>query len=170
MSEIKKVLWKLLSTIQGVRLLGRVSKNQSLCGSFGKFYKLISVHLSLSVSKPKWGEGNGNLLQYSCLENPVDSGAWRAAIHRVAQSRTQLKQLSMHECTGEGKGNPLQYSCLENPRDRAAWWAAICGVAQSRTWLKWCSNSNSKSRKIIKLQGMVVLLLKVSCTNPLAEI
>ena len=76
MSEIKKVLWKLLSTIQGVRLLGRVSKNQSLCGSFGKFYKLISVHLSLSVSKPKWGEGNGNLLQYSCLENPVDSGAW----------------------------------------------------------------------------------------------
>ena len=30
------------------------------------------------------GEGNGNPLQYSCLENPVDGGAWRAAVHRVA--------------------------------------------------------------------------------------
>ena len=49
--------------------------------------------------------------------------------HRVAQSRIQLKRLSMHECIGEGNGNPLQYSCLENPRDRGAWWAAICGVA-----------------------------------------
>ena len=106
----------------------------------------------------------------SCLENPVDSGAWRAAVYRVAQNWTQLKWLSVHECTGEGNGNPLQYSCLENPRDRAAWWAAICGVAQSRTRLKWHSNSNSKSRKIIKLQRMVVLLLKVSCTKPLAEI
>ena len=34
------------------------------------------------------GEGNGNPLQYSCLENPVDRGAWRAAVHRVAQSWT----------------------------------------------------------------------------------
>ena len=37
------------------------------------------------------GEGNGNPPQYSCLENPVDRGAWRAAVHRVAQSRTRLK-------------------------------------------------------------------------------
>ena len=42
------------------------------------------------------GEGNGNPFQYSCLGNPVDRGAWWAAIHRVAQSRTRLKQLSMH--------------------------------------------------------------------------
>ena len=42
------------------------------------------------------GEGNGNLLQYSCLENPVDRGAWWAAVHGVEQSQTQLKQLSMH--------------------------------------------------------------------------
>ena len=40
------------------------------------------------------GEGNGNPLQYSCLENPRDGGAWWAAICGVAQSRTQLKQLS----------------------------------------------------------------------------
>ena len=36
------------------------------------------------------GEGNGNPLQYSCLENPMDGGAWWAALHGVAKSRTQL--------------------------------------------------------------------------------
>ena len=40
------------------------------------------------------GEGNGNPLQCSCLENPRDGGAWWAAIYGVAQSRTQLKRLS----------------------------------------------------------------------------
>ena len=42
----------------------------------------------------KHGEGNGNPLQYSCLENPVDIGAWWAAVQRVAQSQTWLKRLS----------------------------------------------------------------------------
>ena len=37
------------------------------------------------------GKGNGNPLQYSCLENPMDRGAWRAMIHRVTESLTQLK-------------------------------------------------------------------------------
>ena len=36
------------------------------------------------------GEGNGNPLQYSCLENPMDRGAWWATVHGVAKSRTQL--------------------------------------------------------------------------------
>ena len=40
------------------------------------------------------GEGNGNPLQYSCLENPMDGGAWWAAVHWVARSRTRLKRLS----------------------------------------------------------------------------
>ena len=43
----------------------------------------------------KDGEGNGNPLQYSCLENPVDRGAWWAAVRGVTQTRTQLKRLSM---------------------------------------------------------------------------
>ena len=34
------------------------------------------------------GEGHGNPLQYSCLENPMDRGAWRSMVHRVAESRT----------------------------------------------------------------------------------
>ena len=36
------------------------------------------------------GEGNGHPLQYSCLENPMDRGAWWATIHRVTKSQTQL--------------------------------------------------------------------------------
>ena len=43
------------------------------------------------------GEGHGNPLQYSCLENPMDRGAWRATAHRIKKSWTRLKQLSM--CT-----------------------------------------------------------------------
>jgi len=35
------------------------------------------------------GEGNGNPLQYSCLENPVDGGAWWATVHRIAESQTR---------------------------------------------------------------------------------
>ena len=85
-----------------------------------------------------YGEGNGIPLQYSCLENPMDGGAWWAAVHGVAKS-DMTEQLHFHlllSCIGEGNGNPLQCSCLENPRDRGAWWAAVYGVAQSRTRLK----------------------------------
>ena len=42
------------------------------------------------------GGGNSNPLQYSCLENPMDRGAWRATVHRVTQSQTRLKRLSIH--------------------------------------------------------------------------
>ena len=50
----------------------------------------LHFHFSLSCI----GEGNGNPLQYSCLENPRDRGAWWAAVYGVAQSQTRLKQLS----------------------------------------------------------------------------
>ena len=73
----------------------------------------------------------------------MDREAWHAAVHGVAQSRTQLKRLSMHACIGEGNGNPLQRSCLENPRDRGAWWVAVYGVAQGWTRLKRLSSSSS---------------------------
>ena len=41
-----------------------------------------------------FGEGDGIPLQYSCLENPMDGGAWWAAVYWVAQSQTRLKRLS----------------------------------------------------------------------------
>ena len=40
------------------------------------------------------GEGNGTPLQYSCLENPMDGGAWKAAVHGVAQGQTQLSNFT----------------------------------------------------------------------------
>ena len=43
---------------------------------------------------PGSGEGNGTPLQYSCLENPMDGGAWWAAVHGVAKSRTQLSDFT----------------------------------------------------------------------------
>ena len=49
-----------------------------------------TFHFSLS----RIGEGNGNPLQCSCLENPRDGGAWWAAVYGVTQSWTRLKQLS----------------------------------------------------------------------------
>ena len=42
------------------------------------------------------GGGHGNPLQYSCLENPMDRGAWQATVHGVAKSQTRLKRLSTH--------------------------------------------------------------------------
>ena len=77
-------------------------------------------------SIPGWGrspgEEHGNPLQYSCLENPMDRGAWQSTVHGVVQSWTRLKRFSMHTYMfREGNGNPLQCSCLENPMDGEAW-------------------------------------------------
>ena len=55
----------------------------------------LHFHFSLSCI----AEGNGNLLQCSCLENPRDGRAWWAAVYGVVQSRTRLKRLSSSSCT-----------------------------------------------------------------------
>ena len=111
----------------------------------------LDKHPSLDWSSKSRGEGNGTPLQYSCLENPMDGGAWWAAVHGVAKSRTRLERLHFHfslSCIGEGNGNPLQCSYLENPRDGGAWWAAVYRVAQSRTWLRRLSSSSSSKSRI----------------------
>src|SRR5574340_1159546 len=56
----------------------------------------LHFHFSLSCI----GEGNGNPLQCSCLENPRDGGAWWAAVYAVTQSRTRLKRLSSSSSSG----------------------------------------------------------------------
>ena len=112
-------------------------------GSLGvRHTERLHFHFSLSSI----GEGNGNPLQYSCLENPRDGGACWAAVYGVTQSRTRLKRLSSSSSSSGsvvknlpaiqeiqvqylglgrsrrvGCGNTLQYSCLGNPKERGAW-------------------------------------------------
>ena len=54
------------------------------------------IHILIIYHDPKiiLGEGNGTPLQYSCLENPMDGGAWKAAVHGVARSRTPLSDFT----------------------------------------------------------------------------
>ena len=68
-------------TLVGCHLWGRKESDMT---------ERLPFHFSLSCI----GEGRGNPLQCSCLENPRDGGAWWAAVYGVAQSRTRLKRLS----------------------------------------------------------------------------
>ena len=62
-------------------------------------------------SSPGWERspegGHCNALQYSCLENPMDRGPWRATVHRVTKSRTQLKGLSTQAHPGSGSSSAI---------------------------------------------------------------
>ena len=90
------------------------------------------------IGKAYIGEGNGNPLQYSCLENPMDGGAWWAAVHRVARSRTQLsnftftfhfhaleKEMATHSSVLvwkiQGTGEPSGLPSLGSHRVRHDW-------------------------------------------------
>ena len=63
-------------------------------GGFPVLYKSFPLALSFTHSSVFIGEGNGNPLQYSCLENPMDRGAWQAAVHGVAKSRIRLNDFT----------------------------------------------------------------------------
>ena len=56
------------------------------------------MRVGIPGSRRSPGGGRGNPLQYSCQGNPMDRGAWGATIHKVAKSRTRLKQLSTRAC------------------------------------------------------------------------
>ena len=79
-----------------VLLPGKSHGRQSLvgCSPWGRKESDTTERLPFHFSLSRIGEGNGNPLQCSCLENPRDGGAWWASVYGVAQSRTQLKRLS----------------------------------------------------------------------------
>ena len=64
------------------------------CSPWGREESDMTERLPFHFLLSCIGEGNGNPLQCSCLENPRDRGAWWAAVYAVAQSQTRLKQLS----------------------------------------------------------------------------
>ena len=83
--------WSTKATIpQGVTGPG----SDPACGSISHFLSSLTASAKPGIYSLVDGEENGNPLQCSCLENPRDGGAWWAAVYGVAQSRTQLKQLS----------------------------------------------------------------------------
>ena len=91
-----------------VLLPGKSHGRRSLvgCSPWGREESDTTEQLHFHFSVSCIGEGNGNPLQCSCLENPRDGGAWWAAIYGVTQSRTQLKRLS------SSSSNTKSSSCL----------------------------------------------------------
>ena len=96
------------------------------------------------VRKISWRR-NGNPLQYPCLENPMDRGAWWATVHRVAKSRTWLKCLSMHTCLSSIVVCKLKASgttpALVTVTSRVGleWWVCVsCLLVVSRRMNEWC--------------------------------
>ena len=74
------------------------------------------------------GKGNGNPLQYFCLENPMDRGAWRATVHRVAKSQTQLSDFTFTFHTGllkRGSCSPLPTQGCLNEQNGMHWLGSL---------------------------------------------
>ena len=71
---------------------GRRQRGRRVAG--GDILSMIFVKSENGVAVVQVAGGNGNPLQYSCLENPMDRGAWRAAAHGVTKGQTRLKRLS----------------------------------------------------------------------------
>ena len=93
---VRKFLWRRKWQSTPVFLPGKSHGGRSLvgCSPWGRQESDTTERLHFHLSLSCIGEGNGNPLQCSCLENPRDGGALWAAIYGVAQSRTRLKWLS----------------------------------------------------------------------------
>ena len=93
----------------------------------------------------------------TCLEDPMDGGAWWAAVCGVVKSRTRLSNFTFtfHFHTLEKEmATPSSILAWRIPGTRA-WWAAIYGVTQSRTWLMWL---NSSCRTIMGVSQMALVV------------
>ena len=72
------------------------------------------------------GGGHGNLLQCSCLGNPMDRGTWQATVHRVTKSQTLQKWLSMHTCTTIFQGcTIMSYASSESLPSSLLFWVPL---------------------------------------------
>jgi len=98
-----------------VLLPGKSCVRRSLVGysPWGRWVSDRTERLHFHFSLSCIGEGNGNPLQCSCLENPRDGGAWWAAIYGVTQSWTQLKRLSSSSIVMLNMNQVVGYSFFE---------------------------------------------------------
>ena len=122
---------------------------------------MVVLYVCMYVCRYAVGEGNGTPLQYSCLENPVDGGAWWAAVHGVARVghdwATSLSLFTFMHWRRTWQPTPVFLP--GESQGREAWLAAVYGVAQSRARLKWRSSSSSSSRYAVGA-SQVVLVVK----------
>ena len=111
----------------------------------------LHFHFSLSCI----GEGNGNPLQCSCLENPRDGGAWWAAIYGVAQSWTRLKRLSSNNsmiCFRSSQAeNKVSLSMLLLPRKGQLQHLELFLVVRtgSNLWIQWAGATEAAKWPVI---------------------
>ena len=99
----------------------------------------LHFHISLSCI----GEGNGNPLQCSCLENPRDGGAWWAAVYRVAQSWTRLKRLSSSSSNQKlrGRNGMDSQSLLKEP--------VCCSMSSSNCCFLTCIQVSQEAGQVV---------------------
>ena len=93
--------WRRLWHLTPILLPGKSHGRMSLvgCSPWGRTESDTTERLHFHFSLSCIGEGNGDPLQHSCLENPRDWGAWWAAVYGVTQSQTRLKRLSSNSLT-----------------------------------------------------------------------
>ena len=104
------------------------TEDPSSCSLWGCSESDMTERLHFHFSLSCIGEGNGNPLQYSYLENPRDGGAWWAAVSGVAQSRTRLKRLSSSSSRSswESLPRPLPVPSLPLPHPSSLAWVSGC--------------------------------------------
>ena len=143
----------------------RQNQNDVIISEKGKLGATQPLDYALTELNVFCREGNGTPFQYSCLENPMDWGAWWAAVHVVAKGLTWLRDFTFtfHFDELEKEWQPTPVFLPGESQDGGAWWAADYGVAQSRTRLKRLSSSSSNvfchggSSNLFTLEWILIL-------------
>ena len=129
-------------------------------------YKIFKIFILLYILSYTFRESSGTPLQYSCLENPMDGGAWLAGVHGVTKSRTWLSDFTF----------TFHFHALEKEMAThssvLAWRIPGTGEpgglqsmgSHSRTRLKWLSSSNSRSYTLWSKE-FIIYLLYFDCTR-----
>ena len=122
------------------------------CSSWGREESDTTERLHFHFSLSCTGEGNGNPLQCSCLENPRDGGAWWAAVYGVAQSQTRLKQLSSSSAAAWWQRSHLPWSPVCSCSCHDVQQVAVLYGGVLHVWI----NSSGEAFSVRRLQLQIV--------------
>ena len=126
-------------------------------------FKQMVFHLSLPLHR----EGNGTPLQYSCLENPTDRGAWWAAVHGVAKSRTWLSDFTFTFHFPELEKEMAAHSSVLAWRiPRMGEPGGLPSMGSHRVGHDWSDLAAAAAVRILKSKYVYGLRDKSTCTQP----